>query len=40
MVRSLRQITMGTVDKEPKWRHKGAELTTGYKVPSSYSSPK
>jgi hydrogenase small subunit len=40
MVRSLRQITMGTVDKEPKWRHKGTELTTGYKVPSSYSSPK
>ncbi|MDB5292460.1 MAG: Periplasmic [NiFeSe] hydrogenase small subunit, partial [Phycisphaerales bacterium] len=31
MVRSLREITMRTADKEPKWRHKGAQLTTGYK---------
>jgi hydrogenase small subunit len=28
-VRSLRRITTRTVDKEPKWRHPGKELTTG-----------
>jgi hydrogenase small subunit len=31
MVRGLREITMHTADKEPKWRHKGGTLTTGYK---------
>lgn len=30
MIRSLREITNSTVNKEPKWRHPGAELTTGY----------
>jgi hydrogenase small subunit len=30
MIRSLRGITNGTVNKEPKWRHNGPELTTGY----------
>ena len=30
MIRSLREITNSTVNKEPKWRHRGAELTTGY----------
>jgi hydrogenase small subunit len=28
-VRRLRQVTSRTVDKEPKWRSKGTELTTG-----------
>jgi hydrogenase small subunit len=30
MIRRLRAITGKTVDKEPKWRHPGRELTTGY----------
>jgi hydrogenase small subunit len=30
MIRNLRKITHNTVDKEPSWRHKGRELTTGY----------
>ncbi len=30
MIRSLREITNSTVNKEPKWRHRGMELTTGY----------
>jgi hydrogenase small subunit len=34
-MRSLRSITQATVNKEPKWRHPRAELTTGYKS-SSY----
>ena len=29
VIRGLRQITGRTVDKEPKWRHKGDTLTTG-----------
>ncbi|MGB8913204.1 MAG: hydrogenase expression protein HypE, partial [Candidatus Sulfotelmatobacter sp.] len=29
-IRSLRAITQNTVNKEPKWRHPRAELTTGY----------
>ncbi len=29
-VRSLRSITNATVNKEPKWRHPGSRLTTGY----------
>jgi hydrogenase small subunit len=29
-VRTLRSFTTETVDKEPKWRHKGTQLTTGY----------
>lgn len=31
VIRGLRQITEHTVDKEPKWRHKGDRLTTGYR---------
>jgi hydrogenase small subunit len=31
MIRKLRGITNATLDKETKWRHKGRELTTGYK---------
>ncbi len=29
-IRALRSITQNTVNKEPKWRHNRAELTTGY----------
>ncbi len=29
VIRGLRGITTRTVDKEPRWRHKGTELTTG-----------
>ena len=30
VIRGLRGITAKTVDKEPKWRHRGKDLTTGY----------
>ncbi|HEY2744949.1 MAG TPA: hydrogenase expression protein HypE [Polyangia bacterium] len=30
LIRSLRSMTLHTVDKETKWRHRGAALTTGY----------
>jgi hydrogenase small subunit len=30
VIRSLRNFTIETVDEEPKWRHKGRQLTTGY----------
>ncbi|HEY9013944.1 MAG TPA: hypothetical protein VIM84_02635 [Gemmatimonadales bacterium] len=30
-IRKLRSITNDTVNKEPKWRHRGTKLTTGYK---------
>jgi hydrogenase small subunit len=30
MIRGLRSVTARTMDKEPKWRHRGKELTTGY----------
>jgi hydrogenase small subunit len=30
LVRGLRSITLKTVDQEPKWRHRGNELSTGY----------
>ena len=29
VIRSLRQVTGKTVDKEPRWRHKGRELESG-----------
>ncbi len=29
-IRSLRSFTNSTVNKEPKWRHTGTDLTTGY----------
>jgi hydrogenase small subunit len=29
VIRGLRGITARTVDKEPRWRHKGTQLTTG-----------
>jgi hydrogenase small subunit len=30
IIRNLRKITNSTVNKEPKWRHPGNQLTTGY----------
>jgi hydrogenase small subunit len=30
LLRTLRGITNTTVNKEPKWRHPRAEVTTGY----------
>lgn len=33
VVRKLRQMTAHTVDREPKWRHTGETLTTGYRPP-------
>ncbi len=35
IIRNLRSWTQGTLNKEPKWRHRRAELTTGYK-PTTY----
>jgi len=31
MIRKLRSFTQNTANKEPKWRHKGDKLVTGYK---------
>ncbi|MGH7706418.1 MAG: hydrogenase expression protein HypE [Vulcanimicrobiaceae bacterium] len=31
VIKPLRRFTTATLDKEPKWRHKGRELTTGYR---------
>jgi hydrogenase small subunit len=33
LIRGLRGITLDHVDKEPKWRHRGRDLTTGYNKP-------
>jgi hydrogenase small subunit len=30
VIKTMRNFTMDTLDKEPKWRHKGKKLTTGY----------
>ncbi|MGI8858239.1 MAG: hypothetical protein ACR2JW_21060, partial [Thermomicrobiales bacterium] len=30
VIRSLRKFTNHTLNKEPKWRHNGPVLTTGY----------
>jgi hydrogenase small subunit len=30
MITALREITHNTVNKEPKWRHRGTRLTSGY----------
>jgi hydrogenase small subunit len=30
VIRRLRSITNKTVNKEPAWRHRGSDLTTGY----------
>jgi hydrogenase small subunit len=34
-VRALRAFTRATVNKEPEWRHKRPELTTGYHSPAA-----
>jgi hydrogenase small subunit len=31
VIRRLRKITERKLDKEPKWRHTGKKLNTGYK---------
>jgi hydrogenase small subunit len=36
MIRSLRGFTNTTANKEPSWRHRRSELTTGYH-PTTYS---
>jgi len=33
LIRALRPLTNSTLNKEPKWRHTGAKLTTGYQSP-------
>jgi hydrogenase small subunit len=35
VIRTLRGFTNDTVDKEPKWRHRGRDLSTGYR-PTTY----
>lgn len=37
LIRSLRKVTNRTDNKEPSWRHKGKELTTGYQP--TWSTP-
>jgi hydrogenase small subunit len=37
LIRSLREITNNAVNKEPKWRHRYGELTTGYE-PAHYGN--
>ena len=37
IIRALRGLTNDTVNKEPKWRHPGRELTTGYQ-PTTYGN--
>jgi hydrogenase small subunit len=36
IIRNLRSMTNDTVNKEPRWRHRGRELTTGYR-PMTYN---
>ena len=33
VIRTLRKVTLKTVDEEPKWRKAGQELATGYQAP-------
>ena len=37
VIRNLRSMTNDTVNKEPHWRHRGRELTTGY-YPTTYGN--
>jgi hydrogenase small subunit len=39
MIRSLREITNSSANREPKWRHKGDQLTSGY-LPTTYGNRK
>jgi len=34
LIRSLRRLTQSTLNDEPKWRHTGTRLLTGYKEPA------
>src|SRR5437899_6330298 len=34
IIRGLRALTNDTINKEPKWRHRGRSLTTGYHATS------
>jgi len=36
VIRNLRRITNATCNKEPRWRHPGQMLTTGYQ-PTNYN---
>jgi hydrogenase small subunit len=36
-VAALRSFTQATLNNEPKWRHKGSTITTGYH-PKHYSA--
>jgi hydrogenase small subunit len=38
LIRWLRHFTNKTVNKEPKWRHRGPKLETGYKAPYAPSA--
>jgi hydrogenase small subunit len=38
MIRKLRGWTMDSANKEPKWRHRRPELTTGYHPPTPVKS--
>ena len=40
VIRSLRNITNRTLNKEPRWRHSRAELTTGYTAPALRVKPR
>ena len=33
LIRTLRRLTIWTLNTEPKWRHNRPTLTTGYKAP-------
>jgi hydrogenase small subunit len=37
VVRNLRALTNNTANEEPKWRHRGRELATGYH-PTTYGN--
>jgi hydrogenase small subunit len=39
IIRTLRGFTQRTANNEPKWRHSGEQLTTGYR-PTTYSTVK
>ena len=36
VIRNLRSMTNETANKEPKWRHRGHQLSTGYH-PTTYN---
>jgi hydrogenase small subunit len=38
LIRKLRSITNHTVNLEPRWRHPGTELDSGYEIKSNGSN--